>query len=219
MGDIVLGNDYYDKVDKSLQSAFQDELDKRKKEEKKEPAAKHHSQNENNSGQVVHTDMYINISKSDVEDSPKRQKSFDDSALNQGRTAIGMRKVGKKVLEEHMTPKEHVNYMAGIWDGVETRKYIQNWSSWAWQKEDVEDFKVVEKSELKSLKEEVSNRRKTERRTNSKKVKNDRRSVLGRRKEEKEATKTHRMLVISAIAFIALHAFSIFVFNQIKEGF
>lgn len=53
---------------------------------------------------------------------------YDDSAERQGRERVSLRNHGDKVDLKHMTPKEYRNYTGGIWDGIERRDGIYNWT-------------------------------------------------------------------------------------------
>ena len=111
----------------------------------------------------------------------KEFDSYDDSAEQQGRKAIGERKLGVKVKTEHMTPKEYRNFKADIWDGIERRPYIQNWESWTWEAPEaqIKALRIVDK------KPKVIEKRQSDRRVKSARVEHKERREESRRQQDR----------------------------------
>lgn len=89
-----------------------------------------------------------------------KEDRFDDSAKLQGREPIRERKYGEKIHPKHMTPKEYRNFEAGIWDGIETRKGLWDWTAWDWT-----TSKEVAPKSAKKTKPTVERRQVPDRRT------------------------------------------------------
>ncbi len=104
----------------------------------------------------------------------------DDSAKQQGREAVRERKQGEKIEPCYMTPKEYRNYKAGLWDGVERKKYRYNWTEFEWERLEAttEPVRFVDKKPQKL------ERRQLERRVKPKRVEFEERRNEQRRKQD-----------------------------------
>ena len=82
----------------------------------------------------------------------KLTRKYDNSlAIQQGREAIGDRKMGEKIDPKHMTPKEYYNFKLKVWDGIETREHKQNFTAWKWDDDEIIGVKVVRQTDIEAL--------------------------------------------------------------------
>ncbi len=131
----------------------------------------------------------------------KKQKPvnhFDDSALLQGRKVIGVRKLMEHVNTANMTPKEYLNYKAGIWDGVERNENAYNFTPHIWE----------------SDKEEAIDKRTKERRINKLRNKNNRRSKA-QRSTDKLDLLVYRICFNFSVLTLLFLGVMVIIFNTI----
>lgn len=174
-----------DKITEILEGAFADD----------EPSVQKIQQD--NKLAVMGDGTTINIMESPA---PKEDQRYDDSAEVQGRKKVSLRQHGDPIDPKHMTPKEYRNFTGGIWDGIERRDGIYNWTPYTFVKA---SDKPVERRNL-------GNRRK------------NKQSYKGKNNRANAARRFSDKLEVGVYYFCFSFSFLIFLFfligALIKEG-
>jgi hypothetical protein len=147
---------------------------------------------------------------------------IDNSAINQGRAAIGPRKRGERVDPTMMTPKEYSNYLFHKfsipgkkgWNGIERSDYAQNWEPDETQniKTREEALKYIGIAETKHSPDGVEKRESTRRKGQKdyRQSKIDRRSAKQRRKDDLTNNTTYFItMVVLLMSLISWVSYSV----------